>query len=231
MGEKEEKNILDKKFVYGLIAIAAIVAIYFLAFDGKTSETNLSPDYERELDAVRARVNGVEILEEEVRRAEDIIEEQTGKEVDDASALERVITERLVFEEAEKQGIVVTKEDAEKQLSIFAQKQGLTVKQVENNLEQQGKDYEQVLEGYRKQLAIERMMRRVSSEIQVTEDETKEYYEKNKEVMFKDTGAVLPYEMVSGQLKEALETRERAEKLSAFVEELYTNAEIEYMDE
>jgi parvulin-like peptidyl-prolyl isomerase len=227
---KDEGFNLDKRFVYGLVIIAVIVAVYFLAFDTTTSDVAVNEDLGSEIDAVRARVNGVEVYDTDIERVQMIYQAQSGQNVDEDAALERAIADVLVVQEAEERGIEVTPAEAQERLALTAQQQGVTLEQVKQGYEKQGKDFEVAMEAYVDQMKIEQLANEVVSEVPVaTDEEAAAYYEENKQAMFGNSEVIVPYDDVSNQLKQALTQQKQQRAFGEFVEELKADAEIEYV--
>lgn len=232
MGEKKGENFnLDKRFVYGLLIVAAIVAIYFFAFDTTTSKVDLEEDLADEIDKVRARVNGLSVYDSEVKRIQEVYGLQTGQFVPDERALEQAISNSVIIQEADKRGIEVSREEAELKLAIVAESQGLSIEEIQAAYLQQGKDFEEALEDYVTQLRIERLASEVVADISDVDDaEASVYYEENKELIAPSTdGGYATYDEVSVQLKEVLTQQKKQDAFNSYLDELRTNAEIEIL--
>ena len=217
--EKNEENFnFDKRFVYGLVIIGLIVAVYFIAFDTTTSNILRKDSAGSEIDEVRARVNGFSVYDSDVQRVKTVYEAQSGRTVGQDAALERAIADVLVSEEAKRRGIEVSIPEAQEKLSSLANEQGLSIEQVKKGYEDQGKDFNEVLQDYATQLSIDKLADEVIGDVgQVTEIEVATYYEENKKELFSNSEVIVPYKDVSEQLKLAMSQKKEQEVFNDIV--------------
>ncbi|MBU0466282.1 MAG: hypothetical protein KJ718_04425 [Nanoarchaeota archaeon] len=173
-------------------------------------------------------VNDEYFLQGDVQQVKAMLEAQTKKQVGEDAALERAVSDVLVLQEAQRRGISVTDEEAEQHLEQVIAKQGLTLEKVKGDITSKGESYEKSLENYKDLVIIERVIKDVTSDIEVSDEEARAYYDAKKDVLF--TGAVvMPYENIAGQLKLALAQQKQQQEFSDFVNSLKESADIEYL--
>lgn len=116
-----------------------------------------------------ARVNGQPITRLEFY--------QELEKADGQTVLDDMITKKIIFQEAKKQGVVVTDQDVQNELSNInasIEAQGSTLDQV---LTYQGVTKDQLIENIRIEKILEVLLK---DQIQVSDDEVKQYYDDNK---------------------------------------------------
>jgi foldase protein PrsA len=144
------------------------------------------------------------------------LEKQGGK-----STLNSLVTKSLILQEAKKQKITVTAQEVDQSLT-----------QLEENLAAQGQDLNQLLEmqgttrdslkdQFRIQTIVEKI---VGKDIQVTDQEVKDFAEENKSSFPKDAKV----EEVSASARQQLRRQKINEKASAWLDSLHKNAKIQY---
>lgn len=144
------------------------------------------------------------------------LEKQAGKR-----ALDSLITQTLILQEAKKQKITVTEEEMNQ-----------AVKQLEDNLAGQGQNLDQQLiaqgmtrDELKEQVKLQKIVEKiVGKDIEVTDKEVNEYLEKNKSFLPKD----VKLEEASASAREQLRQQKISEKIDAWIESLRTSAQINY---
>jgi len=97
----------------------------------------------------------------------------------DSMTLEQLITQTILVQEAKKMGIKVTKEDVEKEISKY--KESMTEEKFKEYLQKNGLSEERLKEMVEKDLLIYGLQNKMLEDVKpATEDQAKEYYEKNK---------------------------------------------------
>ena len=225
---------LNKKLVIGIgsgvAATAIIISVLFLMpFDmqpDKISSDNVDVTPQSE-NPVVAEINDEVIRLNEV---EDTIQTylSQGQKLGKSAALDRIIVETLLVEEAESRDISFTIDEAEEQLTNTYQQSGLTKQQFEERLEQLGTTYDKTLEMYRSQLIINELLTEELSDAQitVTDEEAKLFYDQNLEVIKSQMGNTTVFEDVSPQIKSTIEQQKQQQLVSDFIEELRDDAMI-----
>ena len=187
-------------------ATAAIAVAVLLAFAG-------SPGGD-----VVARVNGHRITAEHVEAMQIRHELYYGEAIASKQALERIISDKLVYREAEEKGYVLDREQAEQELHAQLESEGWTMEGFRDQLEQYGILYDEYLETFRRELAIEQYL---EAAIQVTEEEAMERHEELAEI---PDVLLPPFELI----KEEIIAEMRLEKLVQLLHSLRQEADIRY---
>lgn len=203
--------------IIGIIVVLAAVAFF--------AKGNIQQYFEAKGN-VLAHVNGKAITVDDVKRAQESVKLTTGDVLDQAKALEKVINEEILYEEAEKEGISYTLEDAENNLMKIVESKNKTLEDVKKTLAASGKDYASEMEVYRRQMTIAKLLDSKVEKPAVAEDEVKEYYDENKDTLF--TGEKLTYEQISVQLKEGITRKKYQENVDAYVKGLRDKAKVVY---
>lgn len=122
------------------------------------------------------------------------LEKNIGKET-----LDNLITKKLILQEANKKGVIVSNEDVDKEIeniSSMIESQGSSLDQV---LASQDRIKDDLEENIRIQKTVERIL---EDKVKVTEDELIDYFEKNSELYGKDANFTELKETISQQLKQ-----------------------------
>jgi parvulin-like peptidyl-prolyl isomerase len=216
------------KIVFGILIILLISAgaVYF----SKHQTTAITGEVvSNTTEKIVAYVNNIPITEKEVTKAQGYVKAQSGKVINQTEAIQRVISEKLVLEDAEKNGFTQTTEETKQEISRILATQNQSLEDFKKRVESRGDSYEEELENYRQQLLIEKYLSTAITQPNVTDEETLAYYNQNKNRMF--TGnATVPYEQISPQLKLALEKQQGQRAISEYLAELNKNAKIIYMN-
>ncbi|WP_160719679.1 SurA N-terminal domain-containing protein [Isachenkonia alkalipeptolytica] len=209
---------------------------------GEMQQEEIDMDDFEESD-VFLRVNDDEItfaeFEEEFERSKEMAETQYGMDFDDEDAavmipqlqqqaVESIITQHVMLQEAEDQDIEVTDEDVEEnveELKVqFDGEEGL-----EQAMEAEGLTDDSLREFLYENLMIENLMSRNLDldNIEVTEEEKEAYYAQLQESWEEQGQEEVPYEDVEDQITEQLQQQQIQEKQMEYVEELMAEADID----
>jgi parvulin-like peptidyl-prolyl isomerase len=142
------------------------------------------------------------------------LEKQGGQQ-----ALDSLVTQELIRQEAKKKGITVTDEDVNKKLSELDTQfkaQGQTLDKV---LEQQGLNRNEIKDQLKVQIMLEKLL---GDKITVTEKDVDAAYEEQKEI-FKDEKDV---NKVRTTIRETLKSQKLSTEAQALLAELKKNAKI-----
>jgi foldase protein PrsA len=145
------------------------------------------------------------------------LEKQSGKKT-----LESLIIKTLIFQEAKKQKISVSKEEVNQE-----------IKQLEESFSSQGQDFNQALEAQgmtrnqlQEQIEIQKIVEKiVSGSVHITEEEVEKYLEENKELFPEGTST----EDVKAEVKQQLENQRLSEEIQTWIESLKNNAKVTYL--
>jgi len=145
------------------------------------------------------------------------LEKQSGKKT-----LESLIIKTLIFQEAKKQKISVSKEEVNQE-----------IKQLEESFSSQGQDFNQALEAQgmtqnqlKEQIEIQKIVEKiVSGSVKITEEEVEKYLKENKELFPEGTST----EDVKAEVRQQLENQRLSEEIQTWIESLKNNAKITYL--
>ncbi|PIR43199.1 hypothetical protein COV24_04105 [candidate division WWE3 bacterium CG10_big_fil_rev_8_21_14_0_10_32_10] len=191
---------ISKKFVANLVLVVAIVGLIALFVYNK-----------KEL-FVAATVNGKPITRLDLIKE---LEKQGGKQT-----LDTMVTKSLLRQEAVKKGIVVSKEDLDKEKDSL-----------KKNIESSGQTWEQFLqyqnlteEQLNEELSLRVMLNKLLAEkVNVTEDEITTYLEQNSQEGQDNTNKDL-----RDQTKEQLKNQKMSSESQTFLENLKKGARVQY---
>lgn len=194
------------------VAVLAVVLILVLAGGEAPDNNDVIPG-----NGIAAVVNGSEITAAEVAAMRTRLYQTQGTWLELEQVLEQLIIERLLYGEAEQAGHVPTVEATERELLVRLALMGLIRDDLEETLEWQGLSYEEYLQRFQRDLAIDAYM---SEAIEVSEEEARQFYEDLKEA----GDELAPFEEMRSEILFFL----TQEKVVFLIEELRDKAEIEY---
>lgn len=198
-------------------------------------------------DEAFVRVNGEEILfsefEEEFERSKNMAAQQYGIDLDSEQgeamvpqiqqqAIQSLISQNVMLQEAEDQGIEVSDEDVEENIEGLTEQFG-GEEGLEEAMEAEGLDDESLRGFLRENLMIENLMSQNldMDSIEVTEEEKEEYYAQLEESWEEQEQESTPYEEVEEQITQQLQQQKQQELQMEYLEELMDNSEIERLYE
>lgn len=158
-----------------------------------------------------AVVNGENISREEFDKR---LEETAGKQV-----LDRLVTEKLISQEAKKQSIEVTDKDLDKKIAEIKSSFG-NEQQFQDALKQNSMTLEQLKDQLKSQIIVEKASRKG---ITVSEAEIKAHFEQNKDSLY----AGRKLKDVKKDAEEWLINQKARQKAVTWVEDLKKKAKIE----
>ena len=194
--------------IWGIVGVAALAVVLALAI-------MMIPRAE-----VAARVNGERIT------AEDVEEMQARYGISHDQALDHLITKTILLQEATKGGYLPTLEDAEFELHTQLAAVNMTREDLDLQLELYGISYEEYLEGYRTDLAIQNYLEAAVEVPEVTEEEVEALYDYYRQIVPEDQ--LPPLEEIEEFLIAELEQQKHEEAISALIDELKEKARIKY---
>lgn len=135
--------------------------------------------------------------------------------------LENIILKTLILQEAKKQKIIISDEEITTEIS-----------KIEESIKSSGQDLNQVLQlqgisqsELRLQIKIQKMVEKLAGkDISVSEEEIKDYQEKNKDTLPKDKTA----EEIKQQVSEQLMSGKLNQKIEELINNLRQNAKVSY---
>lgn len=185
---------------------------------------------------VVAEVNGEQVTRQEFNEEMEKVKEryqkqgikfdsESGKKMLqalEADILDQMIQEKVIYQEAKKQGIEVKDEDVKQHLeNLKAQYGEETFNQI---LEQNGLTVEELEDYFRLQLLEEGLFAKVTAGIEVTDQELEDYYNKHQEDLAKVKVRHILIEAREGQASDA-EMNAAREEAIAIIKELDAGAD------
>ncbi|MBW2992181.1 peptidylprolyl isomerase [Candidatus Woesearchaeota archaeon] len=189
-----------------LVVIAAIVGAYYKGWIKLKMPAGGS---------LAAKVNGEGITTEELDKQYELffilvgypesMKEQITKEL----YLNQMIVEEMMLQEAEGVGIsplLVTDEELREALDVYIKTNGISSKQLAENLVDKGLTIEDLQEYFKKQIAINKFLNETMlGELKVSDDEVKAYYENNIDQFTAQEGQIRARHILVGTEEEAEE--------------------------
>lgn len=205
--------------IAGATAVTVVAAVLIVAAVSAPDDNGV-PD-----SGVVATVNGKEISAATVGQLQVSYHYTHGRGLTFEQALELLIREELLYQEATRLGYQLTSEEAEKELLTDLALKSITRRDFEAQLEMQGASYDAYLEDLQKQLAIANYIDDTLHIPEVTEEQAMEFYREYKERYPDETRTFeeLEYFMIA-----ILEEQEEVASVLLLVEELKEKADIRY---
>ena len=217
------------KILFSIIAITLITLTVIHLTRKEFSQTMTGETIFQTAEKIVAYVDDHPITEEEVQKAQEYLEAQSERMVNRTEAVQRMIDEKLILDDAQEHGFAQTTQETELEIGKILATRNQTLEDFRARVESQNESYEEEIEYYRKQLLIEKYLNKVITKPNVTNAQALSYYNENKDKIF--TGEVaLSYEQISEQLRLALERKEEQEAISKYLEKLRQNANITYVN-
>lgn len=162
---------------------------------------------------VAALVNGQPISRWEILKK--------SEEAQGAQILDSLITDQLIKQEAQKQGVEVSEDKVNQQ-----------IEEIKASIQEQGQDFNTLLsmqgmtlEDLKERIRIQKMVEQLlESEVEVTEEEVSQYLEDNKEFLPED----MSEDEMKEQARQQLEQQKLSERYQTWLEELKENSRINY---
>ena len=202
--------------IAGIAAVAVLAVVLILATVGGPG-----PD-------VAARVNGEKIMAEDVAAVQARYL-QYGMNLTPVQALEQLIMEELVYQEAKHEGHLLAMEEAEQELRAQLGAANLTLEDLQVQLDSYEISYEEYLEDFRRQLAIDDYVAAGVPVPEVTDEEATEYYEDYREsflLRYPDQ-PFPPFEQVQSEIVKLLSQEKQQEAMLLLIEDLKEKADIQ----
>jgi parvulin-like peptidyl-prolyl isomerase len=175
---------------------------------------------------VVASVNGEAITAGDVTKLRVKAYESYRMQISKEEALEQLIAETVLYQEAEQQGYAPTMDEAEQELEDRVASSGRTMEDFESDLAKSGFSYEEYLQDLQRQLAINSYLDDVVQAPEVTDLEARIFYENYKQ-QHPEAGNIT-FEQLESQIIALLEQEKRQEAISLLIEELKDKADIKY---
>lgn len=235
MEKRKEKNIQNKNLLFGVLVVLIVVAVAWHVLPEQQGETDEQPG-ETEIESsvrssqdteedVVAKVNGEELTTKEVKQIQDSFSQQ-GQQIPEEDALDQAVSQKVLSQEAEEK-YSVTDEEANTLVESQLAQQDVSLDEYKGQMEAQGVSYEEELENIKGQIAIQNYLENELEEetLDVSDEESKEFYETYKEQSPEDTPS---YEEIEPQIVATLQQQKQQEAIGSLVEELKAEANIKY---
>jgi len=195
---------ISKKLVYSSIVGIAIIVVAFIVFQGQSNS----------LEDVAAIVNGEIITVTELNEAFDSLPQQVVGSISKETFLYQLIQTKVFYQKAEKQGLVVSKEEASQKFQQAILSSGLTEEQLSANLLAQGTTEEELINQYKIDLTIQKFIEEnLLNKIQVSDEEIQKYYDNNPEQFLVDERVVVRHILIGNEDLTPEEQDAKAEEL------------------
>ena len=189
------------------------------------------------------RVNDEEVLfaefEEEFERSKNTVAQQYGVDMDgeqgevmipqiQEQAVQALISQRVMLQEAEDQGIEVTDEDVDENIAALTQQFG-GEEGLEEAMEAEGLDDDSLRGFLRENLMIEKLMEQNLDleSIEVTEEEKEDYYAQLEQNWEEQGQESMPYEEVEEEIALQLQQQKQQEMQMEYLQELMDQSDVE----
>ncbi len=214
-----------------LIAILAVIAValwIFVGFTLLTDDTNNDDSNTNVSNSVLAIVNGEDISSKEIEEAVESYARQ-GQQVSEKQALELVINQTILFQEAEKEGYGLTDVEAEMELIKQLSERNSTLDDYKADLEEQNISYEEQLQDFKEHIAIEKYVDHalVGENLSVTDEEARDFYN----FLMQQSGYEnVTFEEMEAYIYDYMAEKKRDDAVNSLISDLRTKAEIVYIE-
>ena len=220
MLKKLDRIIINLKQRKRIAGIAVIVAVAVL------TATLLLIAIAPPCSEVVARVNGEAITAGEVTKQRVKAYEFYRTRISEEGALEQLIAETLLYQEAEQQGYAISMDEAEQELEARVASTNRTMEDFEADLAKSSFSYEEYLQDFQRQLAINNYLDDSIEVPEVTKLEARIFYEDYKQ---QHTELEYPpFEQLESQIIALLKQQKQQEATSLLIEKLKDKADIQY---
>jgi parvulin-like peptidyl-prolyl isomerase len=143
------------------------------------------------------------------------------EEAQGGQILDSLVTDQLIKQEAQKQGIKINEDEVDQQ-----------IEEIKASIQEQGQDFDTLLsmqgmtlEDLKGRIRIQKMVEQLlGSEVEVADEEVDQYLEDNKEFLPED----MSEEEMKEQARQQLEQQKLSEKYQSWLDELKEKAKINY---
>ncbi len=194
------------------VILSAIIAILVIAAGAYYFLTK---------DSVMATVNGEPIYESEVTEQLNGLKTQYGAQITIDVALNQTIIEKILMQEAKKQGIMVDDAKLDSFIDDSLASSGQTRESFEATLKTQNLTLAKIRERIRTQLAITELVNKTIPVSEVTDKEAKEFFDTNKQ-LFQGQA----YTAVKTQIVDYLTSQKQVKEFQAYVANLRATADV-----
>ncbi|MDO8467386.1 MAG: hypothetical protein Q7S56_00345 [Nanoarchaeota archaeon] len=162
---------------------------------------------------------------------EDSVSQQTNQKqtINDSVALNSIIGEELLLQNAEGGGYNLTNAQVEEMIDQQLKLAGSNITELQQQAKAKGTNFDDLIDGYRKQIMIKRITGNILSEVNVsvTEQEKIQFYNDNKDQAIARGNNVSSYENLSLQIGQYLLIQKQQKVLADYINDLKQNASIQ----
>lgn len=176
---------------------------------------------------VLVTINNEKITSEDLEISKRLLEAQTQQAVLDETALEHAMNQELLRQEAELRGFSISLEEAEQYLARTVSERGGDLEQEKIKLNQQGENYDKLLEEFRQQVIINNLLETEINIAPVSDEEAEKYYDERKAIIFTDREPP-EFEVVGDQIKAIMEQQKAREIYAELIQSIKDKSEIVY---
>ena len=188
--------------VFFIIALIVIAGIIFFILKQKSMVD----------DSEIAVINGKVIMLSELNKLYSSMPSEYKATVTKKNLLSQLIESEVLYQEAQKDGVTVNKEEAENYILLAKTSSGLTEEQFAEKLKEQQTTEEELKQQYAKQLTIKAFLNKnLIEKVLISDSEIKKYYSDNKE-QFKVGEQVTVRHILIGDKDLSLEQQEEKAK-------------------
>lgn len=217
--EDESVTISSKSLLIGIVVVIAIALIVwrFQAMPISPSETvSEKQTATAAQDEIIAKVNGEDLIRSRITHQMEQLPAQVQGQISFSEILNATINEMILMQEAKRLGVETSAAEANAYVAITLNKSGITREELRKRAQSRGIDESEIVEIFRRRLTINDLLQReVFPNINVSEKDAKDWYEKNK------AGLAIPEtvearHILLAQSEEANATLERIKKGAKF---------------
>ena len=219
----KKKDDMWPKLAAGLAIAVAVIVLIVVVLNNLPAENNVDVPGD---DSVVLLVNGEPIYLSEVEQVRQQFTAQTGQQVSDEEIAIQLVFEKVVFQEAERRGISVSREEAEQEIELLLAQQGETLENYRAFVEAQGINYEDFLDMQRDVFVFDRLAETIEVE-PVSDAEVVDMFEMNRQFLGEDA-TLEEYEAL---IRQDLEQQRAQNALIVLGQQLIEEANIEVLDE
>jgi len=197
---KEIIKIPKKYFVITVVIIAILIIGGYFYFQNTKN--------------VAAVVNGEVITISDLDKAYESLPAQYKLVIDKESLLEQLIQAKIFYLEAQKQGLIVSEEEAVIKLEEIKNLSGTDEEEFKKDLEERGVSEKELIKDYAKQLTVQRFIEEnLMNKIQISEEEIKKYYNDNIDSFKVDEQVVVSHILITDINSTKEQKNEKAKEL------------------
>lgn len=198
--------------------VTILIILIIIAAVGITSKwTFFLPQGER--DVAVATVNGEPITSKEFEMQWEALPVQAKMQVDRTELLDQLISEKLLLQKADSEGIIISDEEIDQFINTQLAQSGMTFEQYEQLLTAQGTTLDEMKSLYRKQLAVAKLFdETVTENIDPTLEDIQEYYDSNKEEFYREEQVTVRHILI--QVNQNFNDTQAQERVSMIEESL-----------